>query len=161
MNTVPVHAVAQPGVLYVVATTTTGTEAALRVASALATERGARLMLVVPQIGPTAGSEPLRSSTWFGAQYQRMAHHLDPRVEVTVSVGSSVMDALRQRIPLCTLAIVGGRHRWWWPQPEERIAAALRRSGRRALFVPETGVAGAIAAALSHRDIPPGPLAFY
>jgi hypothetical protein len=155
MNIVPVHAVAQPNVLYIVATTATGTEAALRVASALAKQHSARLILIVPQIGPPAGSWPSSSTNWSSVQYQRLAYRLNQRVEVIVSVGSSVMDALRQRIPRCAHAIVGGRHRWWWPQREERVAAALRRSGRHALFVPETAAAGAIAAAHSQSHIAP------
>ena len=138
MNIDPVHAVAQPNVLYIVATTATGTEAALRVASALAKQRRARLILVVPLVGPPTGSGPSSSTNWSGVQYQRMAYRLNQRVDVIVSVGSSVIDALRQHIPRCAHAIVGGRHRWWWPQREERVAVALRRSGRRALFVPET-----------------------
>jgi hypothetical protein len=67
-------------------------------------------------------------------QYQRMARRLNLRIEVIVSVGSSVMDALRQHIPPSARTIVGGRHRWWWPQRVERLAAALRRSGRHALL---------------------------
>ena len=137
MNIVPVHAVAQPNVLYIVATTATGTEAALRVASALAQQRNARLILIVPLVGLRAGSGPPSAMNWSGVQYQRMAYRLNQRVDVIVSVGSSVIDALRQKIPRCAHAIVGGRHRWWWPQREERVAVALRRSGRRALFVPE------------------------
>jgi len=146
MNIVPVHAVAQPNVLYIVATTATGTEAALRVASALAKQRSARLILIVPQVGPPTGSGPSSSTNWSGVQYQRMAYRLNQHVEVIVSVGSSVMDALRQRIPRCAHTIVGGRHRWWWPRREERVAVALRRSGRHALFVPETAAVGPIAA---------------
>jgi hypothetical protein len=154
MNPVSVQAAAQPAILYIVATTTTGTEAALRVASALAKQRSARLILVVPQIGLSAGAEPSSSRTWSEMQYQRMARRLNQRIEVIVSVGSSVMDALRQHIPPSARTIVGGRHRWWWPQREERVAAALRRSGRFALFVRETAVAE-IAAAHSQSDIPP------
>ena len=155
MNIVPVHAVAQPNVLYIVATTTTGTEAALRVASALAKQRRARLVLIVPQIGSPVGSGASPSTTWSDAQYHRMAYRLNQRLEVIVSLGSSVMDALRQRIPRGAHTIVGGRHRWWWPQREERVAAALRRSGRHALFVPETAAAGAIAVAHSQNHTPP------
>src|SRR6185295_14496815 len=110
MNTLPAHAVAKPNVLYIVATTTTGTEAALHVASALANERRSRLILVVPQVGTPDGSGPLPSRTWSDMQHQRLAHRVSQRIEVIVAVGSNVMDALRQRIPPCALAIVGGRH---------------------------------------------------
>lgn len=154
MNTVPVHAAAQPAVLYVVATTTTGTEAALRVASTLARQRSARLILVVPQIGPPDALGPSSSRTWSGAQYQRMAARFNQRIDVIVSVGASVIDALRQHIPRGAHTIIGGRHRWWWPEREERVAAALRRSGRHALFVPETAAAG-IVAAESRSDFSP------
>lgn len=152
MNTVAVHGIAPPAVLYIVATTMTGTEAALRVASALAQQRRARLILIVPQISLPARSRPSPSRTWSSAQYQRMAQRLNQHIDVMVSDGSSVMDALRQRIPPCAHAIVGGRHRWWWPRREERIAAALRRSGRHALFVPETAATAVVAAAESDGD---------
>jgi hypothetical protein len=140
MNTLTVCASARSDAIYVVATTMTGTEAALRFAVSLARQRNARLVLVVPQVSHelVPGGAISRTKPWLVARYERIARTFDQRIQVLSCVSTSDVVAARQLTPPCATTVVGGRHRWWWPQPEERVAVALRRSGRHVAYVPET-----------------------
>jgi len=140
MNDLSVHAAAHSDVIYVVATTFSGTEAALRFARALAQKRRARLVLLVPQIArqrPTLDRAPL-AKPWAVARYERMTRAFGQPIQVLPCAAASEAAAARQLMPACAVAILGGRHRWWWPHHEERIAAALRRSGCHVAYIPET-----------------------
>jgi hypothetical protein len=125
--------------VYVVSTTSEGTEAALRVAMEMAREHAAcPITIFVPRpkpepdgIGQTEGSD-----RWLVARFALLARKVGARrCDVRTRVCDDVREAVKQHLPASAIGVVGGRHRMFWPSAEERLAARIRRSGRHVVFV--------------------------
>ena len=129
--------------VYVVATTTEGTEAALAAAASLAAtlkteeEEEARIVLVLPQNGGDRGpSTPhSASATWLVSHYEVVARRLAQTVQIRCCESDETAEAVRRMTPRHATIVIGGPALWWWPSVEERLAARLRRSGREVVFV--------------------------
>jgi len=113
----------------VLATTVAGTKAALAAAKPIAEQSGSPVLLLISK-GPDS-----RDANWLVARYEELARDVGQPVRVRVGVSSSATEAATLLTPSDGTIIVGGPSRWWWPTAEERIAARLRRAGRRVVFV--------------------------
>jgi hypothetical protein len=124
--------------VYVVATTSEGTEAALRVAMDMANERAlSPILLFVPRPKPEADDPPRAagSDRWLLARFEQLARKLGlTRLGVRTHLCDDVMAAVKEQLRPGAIGVVGGRHRIIWPSAEERLAARLRRAGRHVVF---------------------------
>jgi len=121
--------------VYVVATTSEGTEAALRMAMDMANEHAlSPILLFVPRPKP----DPTRadgSDRWLLARFEQLARKLGvTRLGVRTYLCDDVMAAVKEQLRPGAIGVVGGRHRIIWPSAEERLAARLRRAGRHVVF---------------------------
>jgi len=132
------HVPLQARQVYVVATTSEGTEAALRVAIEMATELTASpITILVPRPKPELGGpgQTEGSDRWLLARFELLARKLGvKRFDVRTRVCDDVREAVKQHLPASAIGVIGGRHRMFWPSAEERLAARLRRSGRHVVF---------------------------
>jgi len=121
----------------VVATSASGTRAALRAAQAMAAGLDARIVVVVPQV--VHYREPLDHPTvspdFVGDRFRAVAEELAMEVEIRVCVCRSKTAALVSALPRDAVVLVGGKTRRWWPTAEQRLTAALVSRGYRALLV--------------------------
>jgi hypothetical protein len=124
--------------VYVVATTSEGTEAALRVAIEMAKEHAVSpFLMFVPRPRPETDGPPRAegSDRWLLARFEQLARKLGvTRLGVRTLLCDDVMAAVKQQMRPGAIGVVGGRHRMIWPSAEERLAARLRRSGRHVVF---------------------------
>lgn len=116
----------------VVATTVDGTRAALAAAKPIAKQSGAPVLLLISK------KPDSRGANWLVARYEEVARDVGQPVRVRVGVSSSRVAAVTTLTPTDGTIIIGGPARWWWPTEEERMAARLRRLGRRVVFVEST-----------------------
>jgi hypothetical protein len=125
--------------VYVVATTFSGTRAALDAARNFAAGFDLRITLLVPHVVPYQQplDHPADSVAFAVERYRRLAEPLAMDVMVRVCLCRSHSAALAPLIPRDTIVLVGGRCRPWWPTREQRVADALTRYGHHALFVLE------------------------
>jgi hypothetical protein len=119
------------GRLQVLATTKSGTRAALLEAKHLARRLNVdRVVLIVPQ---TAAEGALADD------YRLIAHQTGIAVTIRLCVCSGYHDLLRRMLPRRSVVVVGGRRRWWWPTREQRIVDQLRSRGHEAVFAEASG----------------------
>jgi hypothetical protein len=122
---------------YVIATTESGTRAALEATRHWAAGLNEEVVLLVPFVLPYA--EPLDAANGAIAsvanRYRLIAEAADLDVLVRVCVCRPHSAALMPLLPPGAVVLIGGRTRRWWPTREERLAARLEQSGYRALFV--------------------------
>ena len=123
--------------IHVVATSIDGTKAALTAAKRAAQQRGARVVLLVPTVdSPDTPAEQFADATnWLVARYQKVARDIGQPVQVRISAGQNAAKAVALLSPVNGVVFMGGPVQWFWPSAEERIAAALRRTGRDVVFV--------------------------
>lgn len=115
--------------IHVVATSIEGTRAALAAAKPIADRSGLPVMLLISQ---RPGNH---ETNWLVARYEAVARDTGQAVRVRVGVSSNALAAATTLTPSGSTVIIGGPTRWWWPTSEERMAARLRRSGRRVVFI--------------------------
>lgn len=119
----------------VIFTAVESTLAALKHAGVLASHLGACISLVVPQVVPYP--LPLNNSPISPGFSQRRFRVIagQSRVETRVAVYfcRDRMETLKAVLRPHSLVVVGGR-RTWWPTPEKRLAAELRRAGHEVIF---------------------------
>jgi hypothetical protein len=121
----------------VVATSASGTRAALQAAQAMAAGLDARIVVVVPQVVHYHESleHPTVSPDFVGNRFRTVAEALAMDVEVRVCVCRSQTTALASALPRDAVVLVGGKTRRWWPTAEQRLTAALVSRGCRALLI--------------------------
>jgi hypothetical protein len=122
----------------VIATTETGTIAALNEASRLAQDLDAHITLLKIEVVPS--SIPLDKPLLLGATTKRqcllLSHSSASKEDVTIRVchcrdfDLALQPLLRRR----ALVIIGGR-RHWWVSKAEKLEKALRRLGHHVIFV--------------------------
>jgi hypothetical protein len=133
--------------VYVVATLD-GFEAALQRGAALQADRGAALVVIVPEVPDpheSFGDRAVRRSARVTG-CERAAWRIDPTAEVRLAVGVSIEDAIERSVPRRSTVIVAGPDRFWFPSRAQRLTEQLRRLGYKSLFVSTSQ---------------PGPLASY
>ena len=122
--------------IYVVATTPTGTRAALAAAQAHARGLAARIVLLVPHVVPYAQAleHPADPTAFPADRYRGLAEELGIDVAIRICLCRG-RDAVASLIPHDAVVLLGGRRRRWWPTREERAAGTLTKAGYRVLFV--------------------------
>jgi hypothetical protein len=128
--------------VYVVATTFSGTRAALGAARNFAAGFDIRITLLVPQVVPYPQSvdHPADSVAFTRERFCRLVEPLATDVLVRVCLCRSHSVALAPLLPRDAVVLVGGRCRRWWPTREQNVADALSRTGRQVLFVRDGGI---------------------
>jgi hypothetical protein len=123
------------GTIHVIATTIDGTKAALKAAIPAATQRGARVVLLLPRAPAADIERPSVADRALMLRYEDMLKRLHHPVQVRVCLASNAMDVAVHLIPERAWVFVGGPVRVFWRSAEERLAARLRRSGREVVFI--------------------------
>jgi hypothetical protein len=125
--------------VYVVATTFSGTRAALDAARNFAAGFDLRITLLVPHVVPYQQplDHPADSLAFIAERFRRLAEPLETDVAVHVCLCRSHNATLAPLLPHGAIVLVGGRCRRWWSTREQRVAATLTDAGHRVLFVRE------------------------
>jgi hypothetical protein len=123
--------------VYVLATSTQGTRAALQAAGTYAQGLDARLVMLVPHVVPYAQAleHPADPVAFTASRFRALAEQLGIDVTIRVCFCRSHSAALAPLIPPHAAVLVGGRTRRWWPTREQRVANALTSAGRSVLFI--------------------------
>src|SRR5262245_61099637 len=102
--------------LQVIATTATGTRAALLAARQLSRRFNiGRAGLLVPRIDSSPASlDGALNDTAMIEIYRQMADHSGIDVAVRLCVCGGYTEAFRWMLPRHSTVVVGGRRRWWW-----------------------------------------------
>jgi hypothetical protein len=125
----------------VMATTLSGTRAALDAARNFAAGFDLRITLLVPQVVPYQQplDHPADSVAFTIERFRGLAEPLETDVAVHVCLCRSHNATLAPLLPRDAIVLVGGRCRRWWPTREQRVAATLTDAGHHVLFVGEGG----------------------
>lgn len=114
----------------VVFTSVDATLAALKEAGNLAETLSGRITLIVPQIVPYP--LPLTSPPMLVDFNERrlrvIASHCRVETRVSIYLCREPLETLKSVLKPGSLVVVGSR-KHWWPTPEKRLAAKLRRTG--------------------------------
>jgi hypothetical protein len=114
----------------VVFTSVDATLAALKAAGNLASSLGSRITLIVPQIVPYP--LPLTSPPVLVDLNERrlrvIANNCRVETRVSIYLCRDPLETLQSVLKPHSLIVLGSRKRWW-PTPEKRLAAKLRRAG--------------------------------
>jgi hypothetical protein len=127
--------------LQIIATTETGTRAALVKARQLSRRFNAnRTVLLIPQIGFSKDffDGPVKDAAAI-EDYRHLAGETGLEVTVRLCVCGRYSEAFQWMLPRGALVVVGGRRRWWWPTREQRIADQLKRAGHVIVFADASG----------------------
>lgn len=126
--------------LYVLATSTPGTRAALEAAARYAHGLDARIVLLVPHVVPYAQTldHPADAVDFVANRFRALAAEVDVDISIRVCLCRPQSAALTPLIPKDAAILIGGRTRRWWPTQEQRLARTVMRTGRRVLFVPSS-----------------------
>jgi hypothetical protein len=120
----PVH-------LQIIATTESGTRAALAVARRILKRMdGARPLLLVPRKSSPSPRLDARAVD----DYRRLAAESGVEVTVRLCLCSGYAELSKWMVARDSITVIGGTRRWWWPTRAERVAAALKRVGCETLF---------------------------
>ena len=124
----------------VVVTSFESTQAALRRASVLARNLGARITLLVTQKVP----QPLPLDTppvaidWNEERYQELAGQSPVETTVRIYLCRDRLTALKQALKDGSIVVVGCRRRWW-PTTTTRLARQLRQLGHQVILAEQEG----------------------
>lgn len=123
----------------VIFTSTRGTLAALRTASALAHNLEARVNLLAPQVVPYALplERPPVPITFTQQRLLDLVYRGNlgcVEASVQLYLCRDRRQALQQVLKPRSLVIIGGRARWW-PTTESKLAGILRSQGHQVIFV--------------------------
>jgi hypothetical protein len=122
--------------IHVIATTFDGTEAALRTAMPAAIRQNARVvLLVLVQSAPADTEQSPWATRALIDRYDEMAKPFNYPVQIRLCLTPASGKAVARLVPRNTTVFIGGAARVWWPSPEERLAASLRRREFEVVFV--------------------------
>jgi hypothetical protein len=120
----------------VVFTSVESTLAALREAGNLASNLGARITLLVPQVVPYP--LPLDSSPvpveFNERRFRVIAGRSVVETRVHIYLCRERLAALGPALGRGSIVVLGGRKRWWWPTRDESLAKELQRAGCEVIF---------------------------
>ena len=119
----------------VIFTTVESTLAALKHAGVLASNLGARISLVVPQVipYPLPLNKAPSSLSLNERRFRVIAGQSRVETKVAVYLCRDPMETLKAVLAPHSLVVVGGRGTWW-PTSEKRLAAGLRSAGHEVIF---------------------------
>lgn len=119
----------------VIFTAVESTLAALKHAGVLASNLGARISLVVPQVVPypLPLNNPPVSLGFNERRFRVITGQSRVETKVAVYLCRDRMKTLKAVLKPHSLVVVGGR-KTWWPTSEKRLAAGLRRAGHEVIF---------------------------
>jgi hypothetical protein len=118
--------------IHVIATTSDGTQAALKAAIPAAIRQNARVvLLVLVQRAPADSEQSPWATRALIDRYDEMAKPVQIRLCLTPAEGRAVA----RLVPRTTTVFIGGPVRVWWPSAEQRLAASLRRREFEVVFV--------------------------
>jgi len=119
----------------VIFTAVESTLAALKQAGVLASNLGACISLVVPQVVPypvPLSNSPI-SVGFNERRFRVIAGQSRVETRVAVYLCRDRMETLKAVLKPHSLVVVGGR-KSWWSTSEKRLAAGLRRAGHEVIF---------------------------
>jgi hypothetical protein len=151
----------QPTV-YALATSFDGMRVALTTSVPLARGRGARLVVLVPQIVPypLPVDSPTEETVFTERRYRELVHEAHGEAEIRVCLCRTPRDVL-QLLPAASTVVVGGRVGPAWPSLEERLSRHLIRLGHHAVLAASgrtwssAALGGAFAVVLSFFGVRP------
>jgi hypothetical protein len=125
--------------IHVVATTPSGTRAALAATATLGAGLTTRTTLLVPYVVPyVQESYPPAELVAFALdRFRRIAHEIDEQIDVQICVCRPHDATLAPLLSPDATVLVGGKSRRYWPTAAQRLAAALTRNDYPVLFVEE------------------------
>jgi len=141
--------------IIVLFTTHAGTVAALKMASQLSANLGARPKLLMLYAVPY--TLPLGKRALPDGFLENRVHALQrdfpEEISTDIHLCRHPRQGLGEALPPHSLIVLGGRKRWW-PTPEQRLAEFLHSGGHQVIFVDERDLGGALAAAKTsvHQD---------
>ncbi len=129
---------AKPLDVNVIFTSAKATVTAMREAAQLASDLGARVRVLAPQVVSfhTDLEHPPVNTDFLAERYREIAAEAGVEASVKIVLCRDVLDAFRMVLPLNSLVVVGGA-RHWWPTRERKLARALEAAGHQVLFVTE------------------------
>ena len=119
----------------VVYTRLPGAAETLHAASGLAHGLGARVTVHVPQVIPYPLELKAPPVSVQFAEQQLLALAGEQPVETTIQMYlcRDLTETIRRVLKPDSVVVIGGRKRWW-PTPEQRLAAILRRDGHHVIL---------------------------
>jgi hypothetical protein len=134
--------------IIVLFTTHAGTVAALKMASRLSANLGARpKVLMLYEVPYTLPLERRALPDGFlENQVRALQRDFPEEISTDLHLCRHPRQGLREVLLPHSLIVLGGRKRWW-PTPEQRLAEFLHSSGHQVIFVDERDLATALAAA--------------
>jgi len=112
-----------------------GTAKTLNAASGLARGLGARVTVHVAQVipYPLALKSPPVSVQFTEEQLLTLAGEQPVETNIQVYLCRDLTETIRRVLKPDSVVVIGGR-KGWWPTPERRLAATLRRDGHRVIL---------------------------
>lgn len=122
--------------IYVIATTSEGTRAALSTAVPLAKGRGAKLAVIVPRIVPYAEAleTPSEATAFLVKHYISLVERLGGAATIDVCLCRRIHDVVIKVADAGATVVVGGPVGRWLTSPEERFANRLSAEGVPVVF---------------------------
>ena len=123
----------------VIATTLTGTRAALATAVPLAAGCSARLVLLVPRIIPFPAQleqEPEVTVDFFARRYRALVEAYGASARIQICVCRKLDELVNRLLDRNDTVVIGGPAGYWLTSPEERFASRIARRVARVVFVP-------------------------
>ncbi len=119
----------------VVYTRLPGAAKTLHTASGLARGLGARVTVHVPQVipYPLELKAPPVSVAFAEQQLLALAGEQPVETNIQMYLCRDLTETIRRVLKPDSVVVIGGRKRWW-PTPEKKLAAILRRDGHRVLL---------------------------
>jgi hypothetical protein len=132
---------ARPLEVNVVFTSREATVAAMRQAAQLASDLGARVRVLAPQVVSFATDleHPPVNTEFLARRYREIAAEAGVEASVQIVLCRDIADALRLILRPNSLVVVGGAQhwlaRWGWPTRERKLARVIEAAGHQVLFV--------------------------
>jgi hypothetical protein len=119
----------------VVYTRLPGAAKTLHTASGLARGLGARVTVHVPQVipYPLELKAPPVSIAFAEQQLLALAGEQPVETNIQMYLCRDLTETIRRVLKPDSVVVIGGRKRWW-PTPEKKLAAILRRDGHRVIL---------------------------
>ena len=120
----------------VIFTSASATVTAMRQAARLASDLGASVRVLAPQVVSFATDleHPPVNTDFLAQRYRAIAAEAGVDANVQIVLCRDALDALRMILKPGSLVVLGGS-RHWWPARERKLARALEAAGHQVLFV--------------------------
>src|SRR5579862_8447534 len=123
------HTAASWPPVFVLATESDATTRALRRAALIRQETGARIVLLVPEVGASRSDRSQDAIAERAAEYRDLATKAGVEAAVCVCVCRRIGDIFRQVVDKPSTIVIGTADGWFGAAADRRLAAALARQG--------------------------------